>query len=152
MHRRGVTETITVIPCVAAQRYALHHSSFIWSLASLFCVSLSVWHVAFLCLACLLCLSAYRFLTCTIYFSACFGFRIFKFYLRGLAIHSAVCQVGPAAALIVLLCHSLVFSHVFNWFLLSSINTTYVYLSGIANCLFYLIIGFSKVIIYLPFK
>lgn len=67
--RRGVTETITVIPHVAAWRYALHHSSFICSLAPLFCVSLSVCGVASLCLSCLLCLSLQRLLTCIICFS-----------------------------------------------------------------------------------
>lgn len=61
--RRGVTETITVIPCVAAWRYALHHSSFICSLASLFCISLSVCSVTSLRLSYLLFLSLLRLLT-----------------------------------------------------------------------------------------
>lgn len=47
--RRGVTETITVIPCVTARRYALHHSSFICFLIPLFCVSLSVCSVTSQC-------------------------------------------------------------------------------------------------------
>lgn len=67
--RRGVTETITVIPRVAACRYALHHSSFICALAPLLCASLSVCSVASLCLSLLLCLLLRRLLTFIICFS-----------------------------------------------------------------------------------
>lgn len=82
--RRGVTETITVIPCVTARRYALHHSSFICFLIPLFCVCLSVCSVTSQCLFlfALPLTVAFAHLRFNFLF---FLFCMFKFNLRELA-------------------------------------------------------------------
>lgn len=88
--RGGVTETITVIPCFAAWRYALHHSSFILSLASLLGVYLP-------CGLPMSFLFVYLFVCFASCFSACLPATAFSFFLNpecSVSVHRACCSLS----------------------------------------------------------